>query len=334
MPSAPLLTPGLLGKAAQYSVRVVAAEHLREVSVQFDAFAADPSISVHDLRVALRRLRTWLRAYRPELDDTVRKKTRRRAAKIAHATNRPRDVEATLEWIATQDGFGRRERTGVRWLVDRLAREHADADADMRKLLTRRVPKLIATLAKELESYQVRYSVDDPAPPPTMAQVTRDALAAQADRFARAVDRIESEDDATKLHRVRIAAKRVRYVLETIDDSSGAALVERLTTLQDVLGASHDMHGIVDRIVRELGNLGARDARVAAVRALHPDTESDERPRLAAVRPGLIALATRARTNERKTYESFRNEWSEARVTTAVSRIKTLGDELGSRCGN
>src|SRR5262245_26210940 len=91
MPSPRLLTPALLVEPAQHSARVVAAEHLREVSAQFDTFVGDPSIGVHDLRVAMRRLRTWLRAYRPELDDTVRKKTRRRAAKIAHATNEPRD---------------------------------------------------------------------------------------------------------------------------------------------------------------------------------------------------------------------------------------------------
>lgn len=331
MPSPPLLTPDLLLEPAQHSVRAIAAEHLRDVSAQFDAFAGDASTGVHDLRVAVRRLRTWLRAYRPELDDTVRKKTRRRAAKIAHATNEPRDIEATLEWIETQDGFSRRERTGVRWLVDHLTREHAAADADARKLLTRRLPKLIATLSKELESYQVRRSVDEPTPSPTMAQVTRDALSAQADKLARAVDRIASEDDASRIHRVRIAAKRVRYVLEAIDDTAARSLVERLTMLQDVLGASHDMHGIVERIVQELGKLGARDARVAAVRALHPDGDSDERPRIATLRPGLIALATRARMNERTTYASFRDEWSDARVATAVERIKTLGDELVTR---
>jgi CHAD domain-containing protein len=331
MPSAPLLTPELLGKPAQHSARVVAAEYLRQVSAQLDAVMSDASLGVHDLRVALRRLRSWLRAFRPELDDTVRKKTRRRAAKVAHATNEPRDIEATLEWIAKQNEFSARERTGVRWFVERLSREHAAANADTRKLLTRRLPKTIATLSNQLDSYQMRCSVDEPATSPTMAQVTRETLAAHADRFARAVDRVESHDDATRIHRVRIAAKRLRYLLEAIDDASATSLVERLTTLQDVLGASHDMHGIVHRIVQELGKVGARDARLAALRAMHADEDTDERPRLATLRPGLIALATRARANERETYGSFRDEWSDERVTSAVAQIKALGDDLVSR---
>lgn len=330
MASSPLLTPTLLAMPAQHSARVVAADHLRQVSTQFDVFVAEPSAGFHDLRVALRRLRTWLRAYRPELDDTVRKKARRGAAKIANATNDPRDLESMLEWIKTQDGFSRRELTGVRWLIERLTREHVAAAADARKKLTRRVPKLIATLSKELEGYRVRYSVDEPATAPTMAEVTRDALATQANRFARALDRIESLDDATKIHRVRIAAKRLRYVLETIDET----IAPPFAALQDVLGASHDMHGIVNRIVRELGKLGARDARAAALRVVHPDSETDERPRLATLRPGLIALATRARTNERETYEAFRNEWSDAHVAATITRITTLGDELVAHHGS
>jgi CHAD domain-containing protein len=327
----PQLTPTLLANAAQHSARVVAAGYLREVSTQFDAFRADPAAGFHDLRVALRRLRTWLRAYRPELDDTVRKKTRRRAARIAHATNEPRDIESMLEWIDAQQDLSARERAGVTWFVERLKSEHAEAEADARKLMSRRAPKLISALSTQLESYWLHRDVDDPKPPASMAEVTRDALTTQAERFERAIDRIESADDASKIHRARIAAKRLRYLLETIAEPAAAPLAEHLTKLQDVLGASHDMHGTVNRIVRELGELGARDARVAARHAMHPQGDGEQRPRLATLRPGLNALIARARDNERRTYAAFRADWSDERIASTVAEIRALGDDLGSR---
>lgn len=331
MSSPTRLSQDLFAKPAQHSARVIATALLQNVSTQFDAFVDDPAAGLHDLRVALRRLRTWLRAYRPELDDTVGKKTRRRAGKIARGTNEPRDVEAMREWIESQDDFTSRERAGVRWLIGRLTREQRELEADTHKLLARRVPKMIATLSKELEHYWLHCAIDDAAVPTTMALVARDVLATQAQRIARAIGRIESSDDARKIHRVRIAAKRLRYVLEAIEHASAESLVERLTSLQDTLGASHDMHGIVNRIVRELGEIGAHDARLSALRVVHPDDQSDERPRLATLRPGLVALSTRAHEHERATYESFRATWNDERIASLADDIKALGDELVAR---
>ena len=324
MASTPQLTAALLDHPAQHSARVIAAAYLRQVAAQLEAFSADPDTGFHDLRVALRRLRSWLRAYRPELDDTIRRKTRRRAAKVARATNEPRDLEAMLEWIGAQRELSARERSGVRWLAARLEAEHARAQARARKVLNRRATKLVARLAEQLQHYQLRREIDDPAPPSTMADVTRDALVAQADRFARAIARVESLDDADRIHRVRIAAKRLRYLVETIPAEEARGLAERLSQLQDVLGASHDMHGTTKRLVRELGELGARDARVAARKLAHPEYEAEASPRLAAVRAGLHALIVRARERERATYDEFRAMWNDERVTATLAEVRAV----------
>jgi hypothetical protein len=168
----------------------------------------------------------------------------------------------------------------------------------------------------------------------------------QAERFERAIDRIESPDDAGHIHRVRIAAKRLRYVLETIDDPAAAKLAKQLTEVQDRLGITHDMHAIVNRITRELGEVGARDARVAALHAIDlsllpsalrtsgrssavkdPDEQRD-RARLSAVRPGLTTLAIRARRADRDAFDAFRADWTAERVEATIAEIATLGDEL------
>lgn len=321
------LTPTLLAKPAPHSARVIATELLSDLERRLVVFDADESASIHDLRVGLRRLRTWIRAYRPELDDTVSKKSRRALRKLAHATNAARDAEAMLEWIAAQSAPAVRERAGVRYLTDRLERERAEAAGAARERLRHKMPKLIATLGKELRSYWLRCDIDEPSPVATMARVTRDALVTQCERFTRAIDRIESSDDAARIHRARISAKRLRYLLDAIDGDAAASLAQRLASAQDMLGTSHDMHVVANRVVRELGEIGARDARVAAIRAINPDADQ-ARGRLARLRPGLNALATRAHQADRDAYSAFRATWTgddAARVTTAIAAI---GDEL------
>jgi len=321
------LTPTLLARPAAHAARVIASEQLTHVAVQLDAFLADESVGFHDLRVALRRLRTWVRAFQPEVEDTVRKKARRALRKLAHATNAPRDAESTLEWVATQTELAPRERAGVRYFADRLEHEYNEGDAHARERLRRKLPKLIATLTKQLQTYRIKYDIDQPVAATAMARVTRDTLVAQAERFERAVDRIESPDDSGHIHRVRIAAKRLRYVLETIDDPAAAKLAKQLTEVQDRLGISHDMHAIVNRIVRELGEVSARDARVAALHALVPDSDRD-RARLPAIRPGLTALAIRARAADRNAFDAFRADWTAERIAATIAEIATLGDDL------
>jgi CHAD domain-containing protein len=325
---APPLTSVLLAEPAAQAARVVAAAHLANVSAEFDRCLTGEDSSLHDLRVALRRLRSWMRAYGPELEDTVRKKTRRGLRKLAHATNPARDAEVMIEWVERQTELSARERAGADHLAQRLASERGEADADAREQMNDKLPKLIAALSKALRSYWVRYDVEERTPPPSMACVTRDTIAAQAERLSRAVARIESLDDARAIHRVRIAAKRLRYLLEPIADPAAASLVERLTALQDRLGLCHDMHGLVNRVVRELAAMGARDAHVAAVHSIFEDDSSSEPPRLARCRPGLHALAARARRVERDAYARFRAEWTTADVARLIADVAALGDAI------
>src|SRR5689334_25255974 len=85
---------------AKRAARVVALGLLRDVLTTRDRLD-DPSDddALHDFRVALRRLRTWLRAFRPVLRDTLRGKVMRRLGDIADATGASRDLEVRIEWI-------------------------------------------------------------------------------------------------------------------------------------------------------------------------------------------------------------------------------------------
>ena len=86
---------------------------------------ADPTdpMGLHDFRVAVRRLRSGLQGFRPEIEPSLTKRLRRRLARLARATRRSRDLEVHLAWERGQESIlSDRQRTGLRWHVGRLER--------------------------------------------------------------------------------------------------------------------------------------------------------------------------------------------------------------------
>jgi len=305
---------------------------LDELSAAYDTFLADEATGLHDVRVAVRRLRSWLRAYEGEIGDTLRKKTKRRLRKLAKASNPARDAEVAVEWIAAQPAVAPRERAGLRYMTQRFDNRSADASATARAILERKVPRSIAALSDELKTYWTKHEVNGTKPVATMARATCDVLRDHAERLGRAASKVQSPSDARRAHRVRISAKRLRYILETLTGNAGAAaLVKRLTALQDLLGSAHDAHVIAGCIVREIGECAARDARLSALRAmqLSNDDAVASVPSFSRLRAGLTALAVRAHDDDCRDVGMFHQSWRGAQIESIVAAVTSLADGLG-----
>ena len=292
---------------APHAVRAIALARLDELNSSYDRFVEGDEEGLHDLRVALRRLRSWLRAFRPEVNDTLRKKTRRGLRDLADATNGARDAEVALTWIAAQTELPARSGTGRRCIVESLEHERDTATRGVKEVLTRDLPRLARRLGEQLEMYWEQQRLDHAASMRTMAPVVADVVRDHAHRAVRALARIESLDDAKVVHRARIAAKRLRYVLEPLGDRRGVdELLERLRGHQDQLGEVHDAHRLATRLVREIGERAAKDARRRALAALDLGKDhAPEKPSFASIRPGLMELARRAHAAERAAFVRF-----------------------------
>ena len=66
----------LLPLPSAHGARAVALSLVVELRKSYERFEKGSTDGLHELRVAARRLRSWLRAFRPELADTVRGKCR------------------------------------------------------------------------------------------------------------------------------------------------------------------------------------------------------------------------------------------------------------------
>lgn len=325
------LTAELLAMPAPHAVRAIAVVRLDDVRGSYDRFLDGDEEGLHDLRVALRRLRSWLRAYRPEMRDTLRGKTRRRLTDLAAATNGARDAEVGLAWIESQEDMPPRSGTGSRCIVGALERERDAATRDVKETLASDLPKLTRKLTSQLEVYWERQRLDHTSSIRTMAPVVAEVLRDHVQRLGRAIGRIESADDAAGVHRARIAAKRLRYLLEPMDDQPGVIdPLEKLKVLQQLLGEAHDAHRLAARLVREIGERAARDARRRALASLEIGDEEPERPSFTSIRPGLIELARRSHAAERAAFGRFAKAWPKRELERMTSDVQAVADALST----
>jgi hypothetical protein len=122
--------------------------------------------------------------------------------------------------------------------------------------------------------------------------------------------------EVTALHDMRIAAKRLRYLLEATAPTCFGAYArtagKRARELQDLIGEIHDCDVAIPRVEQALAAVEAADEEQLVRRA---GDASDLDPRLAADLPhagehrGLITLLTYLRARRRVLYRRFLATW-------------------------
>jgi CHAD domain-containing protein len=310
------LPSSLVDSPADEGARRLALVHLDAAAAARSRIAtsADPE-ALHDYRVALRRLRSCLRSYRPELRSTVSRKNRRRLTRLARATNQSRDLEVHLHWLAAQEATaGDLERPGIAWLRGRLEEAQGQERARMHLVDERVFPRLDERLRRQLLSYPVTVRLDSPAEPPTTASAAARHLERAAMRLERRLERIGYETDEVGIHRARIATKHLRYLLEPFasDLPGGAALIDRLKEVQDAFGDVHDAHVFLPTL---------RSALVETGRELRPE-----------LGPGLRALVRSLRARALEAYANAARDWLEpGRRAAFFEDVRAAGQSLGHR---
>ncbi|MEA2441800.1 MAG: hypothetical protein QOH76_3224 [Thermoleophilaceae bacterium] len=127
------------------------------------------------------------------------------------------------------------------------------------------------------------------------------------------------------LHDMRIAAKRLRYVLELTSPVFGdgaARAAKRAKKLQDLLGEIHDCDVTIPRVERHIERLRLEDAatlrEAAGARASDLDPEAArEAPHRLRYR-GLEALIAYLRARRDVLYTRFVREWERGPLTVTL----------------
>lgn len=251
------LEPSLLAQPAAVAAAAIVRAQLGDAERRVERLvASDDPDALHDFRVALRRTRSALRAYRPVLGACARKKDHRRLRDISRATNAGRDAEVQLDWlVAHRTDVPRGERDGLNALLRELRRARRVGYAEGRGTVRARFRHA---------SQRLRRHLDDPdggGEPLRAAFGT--LLGEHARGLAALLAAVHAIEDRDPIHQARIASKRLRYLLEPmlheVPEARGA--IRALRDLQDLLGEQRDVDLVLAMLVERQAS--ASDAGLA-----------------------------------------------------------------------
>jgi len=329
----------LLDDTASRAARLVALGLLADLAAErLRLGAAHDSEALHDFRVALRRLRSWLRALAPVLEGSLPEAAIRRLRRIARESNVGRDAEVFLTWLETsRQELKEREHPAVQWLSERFETQQREADATLGDRLQRDFERVRSRLESRLSMYAVEAHVHSGVREPSFSTTMAGLLREHGDELRRRLRRVHSVDDVTQVHQARIAGKRLRYIMEPIAEHTvlGSALVEQLKGLQDTLGDLHDAHSWLLVLRDVVAELAVEEGRRMA-RAFAPTgeaTRGTSRQR-GPSRTGFVALARLAQERSAAAFELFHANWNEKTAKRFFRDLARMAKELRSRAAS
>jgi CHAD domain-containing protein len=169
----------------------------------------------------------------------------------------------------------------------------------------------------------------DPAAP--LGDNAERIVAVRLDELTSFMPKAADPDEVVALHDMRIAAKRLRYILEVTGSSFGpyaSSAVKLVKELQDLLGEIHDCDVQLPEVAAFLQELMAEDAGVAGLSAKGLATAPNRR-----AYAGLVALQVHLRARREALFEQFLELWRDyerkgfaARLAFAITERAQSGE--------
>jgi CHAD domain-containing protein len=274
--------------------------------------------AVHDLRVASRRFRAASLLFSDTLPPGATANAERKIRRIRKSAGAVRDGDVQMEFIARllRKRRSRRYRSGLERLLLRLSQR--------REKRLKRISSALAALdrsgaipalQRSIRSGSARHPRGRPLP---LRYRSGKAVTAALDNLFRYEQFVRQPSAAAELHQMRIAAKRLRYVMEIFNPVYGGKLkpyIRIVRSLQDTLGQMHDSDVWLAAIPKFIDEERARTAEYFGDTRLFPKIER-----------GMLYLAEIARTERMKQYRAFLRIWNGARkrgLWTALQHLLT-----------
>jgi CHAD domain-containing protein len=194
----------------------------------------DPE-DLHDLRVAVRRLRAILKVAAPPLDAAWAESLRSELDWLGHALGPVRDLDVMLEHLREQQSrLSAADAAAFELIRVELERERAQSRRSLLNAMrTARYTRLLDRLEEAARRPRTRSAR------PSVQKIA----AGQFGKLRKAVRALEPDPDDQALHKVRIKGKRARYAAELAQPATGreaTKFVAAAKSFQDVTGAHQD----------------------------------------------------------------------------------------------
>lgn len=309
----------LLLSPADHTAKLITLDLVQKTSHAAADWADHPSENaLHDFRVALRRLRTWLRTFPAYL--SIRKKTSKKLKIIAKATNSPRDKEVAIAQLKNlSQKLKNEERPSCEYVITLLQQQQRAENSTMRRL----AKTWSGIEGKVYEDIQKTETCSDV---PFVTALT-EALQLASRKLKYHLEKIASIDNEDDAHRARITAKHIRYLLEPFAKTSLEVknLIERMKHLQNSLGQLRD-----SQLLSALLKTSAEDFALAridrffkeglAVESIHKNLKDD-------LMPGMLLMAVHVKKGNELLFQNLQ-------MNLLAKKIPDLIDNIASVCEN
>jgi len=249
-------------------MRTPAAEHLIRQRVTalgrvLPAAGKGDAISLHKARVATRRLRAALPLV---AQGRKTEKLTRSVRKLTQALGPVRELDVALLILDELEKSGDVPRPAIQRLRGAIGDDRRVLYTELQRLLhgfdVGKLRKRAVSAARKEESRTRKRTRD-----PKRAEAARQRARRRAERLALAIDNAAGLYLPDRLHKVRIAVKKLRYTLELEQGASASRATVRLRTLktaQDLLGRMHDLEVLIARARGIQSSPGASSLKVSA----------------------------------------------------------------------
>ena len=256
------------------------------------AAQAGDHVSVHQARVASRRLREALPLLGVRADADALDRADRRVRRITRALGPVRELDVTLLLLAELEKKGAAPPRAIARVREAVTEERQKR---RRQMLAEITPSRLDKLRKRL--VEVAAPASRPVAKGSALSEANAQAATRALKLRAAIERAGGIYLAERLHRVRVAAKKLRYALEIqreLTKSRSTTYLNRLKGQQDLLGRMHDLEILIEHARAMQAKLAPRDRRgMAELKTLIRVLEQECREGHAAymrARPALLKL--------------------------------------------
>jgi CHAD domain-containing protein len=206
---------------------------------------SDPE-ALHKMRVAVRRLRAFLRIARPILDRAWTDELRAELKWVGRALGAVRDHDVLLIHVRGQaETLPSTDVAALGLIVEAIERQRETSREEMLEALSS--PRYLELLGRvELAGETPHWN--------GKRRSVRKLAAKEFMKLERAIKALDPAPSDTELHRLRVRGKRARYAGELAEAAVGKKarrFVDRAKNVQDVLGEHQDAV-VADERVREL----------------------------------------------------------------------------------
>ena len=216
--------------------------------------------ALHDMRVASRRLRAAMAAFRPFLTPRM-ERFRVQLGWVAAALGEVRDLDVQIERMEEWRASFEPERAAALEAVEGIlqGRRRAARKRMLGVLDSRRYERLCESLANALRMGPPRSFVPGRA---SILAVAPDMVERRYKKVRKLGDDIKKDSPPELYHQLRIDAKKLRYALEFVGNGiySKPALEfsARVTAMQDILGLHQDAYVAIDMLQEVADSSGRR----------------------------------------------------------------------------